>query len=86
MTKRTFHCNGNSLPDYPDNLPIQDVHVYIHDSLMAVKHNYPCPVCLKNHAVYNMNDGIFKPCWGCQKDGYALVKKGKAGWFKSLFN
>lgn len=31
-------------------------------------HNLYCWFCEENPAIYSMNDGIFKPCWKCQKD------------------
>ena len=39
------------------------------DGLVA-QHNFPCPVCTKAPAVYNVNEGVFQPCWGCQETGW----------------
>lgn len=33
----------------------------------TARHNMPCPICQSRKAVYNLNDGIFKPCWKCQE-------------------
>lgn len=30
-------------------------------------HNMPCAICHSRKAVYNLNEGIFKPCWKCQQ-------------------
>ena len=78
--------NGKGLPDYPQNVELADITVYIHDSMMVATHNYPCPVCKVNSAVYNMNTGIFQPCWGCENKGYKIVKINKyRSWFNKLF-
>lgn len=45
-----------------------------HDSYMVCEHNYICGVCHKNSAVFQVNTGIFQPCWDCQNKGY-IVKK-----------
>lgn len=84
MVQRTFHCNGDLLPNYPgDDLPVQDVHVYIHDSLMVMNHDYSCPVCRKYHAI--LSGGIFQPCRNCQKDGYKMIKdNGKSSKFLKI--
>jgi hypothetical protein len=37
-------------------------------------HNYPCPVCVSVHAVYQLNWGRFQPCWGCQSKGWRVVR------------
>jgi len=37
-------------------------------------HNYPCPVYFNLHAVYDMNEGIFKPSWKAQNEGFRLIK------------
>ena len=41
------------------------------------EHNMPCAICHKSKAVLQMQEGIFYPCWECQKE-YKLVKK---NWF-----
>lgn len=41
---------------------------------LVVHHNMPCAVCGKKHAVYVSNNGIFLPCWGCQRKGYKLIR------------
>lgn len=40
-------------------------------------HNMPCPVCLKNPAVYvnTGKDTYFAPCPECAKKGFVLKKK-----------
>jgi len=40
----------------------------------AMRHNFPCPICLENHAVLDMNQGIFLPCWICQKSHWVLKR------------
>lgn len=39
------------------------------------KHNYPCSVCGKYHAVLDLNTGVFQPCWACQTLGWKITKK-----------
>ena len=41
---------------------------------MGTMHNFPCPICRLKPAVHNVPADIFEPCWGCQKQGWALVK------------
>jgi hypothetical protein len=40
---------------------------------ICAKHNMACAVCHENHAVLNMHNGVFLPCWSCQKKGYQLI-------------
>lgn len=47
------------------------------DHGLFIEHNYPCPVCQKRPAVWDSTNGNFQPCWGCQDEGWNLVKKGK---------
>lgn len=87
MTFKIQDTNGKGLPDFTqDDLPLADITVYLHDSLMIANHNYPCPVCKVSSAVYVIPTGIFEPCWDCQKKGYKVVKVTKAkSWFSKLF-
>jgi hypothetical protein len=43
------------------------------------KHNMPCAVCSIKPAVYNLNTGVFEPCWQCQRLGWKLTLM-KAWW------
>lgn len=86
MTFKIQDTNGRGLPDYPSRIELADITVYIHDSMMLATHNYPYPVCKVNSAVYNMSNGIFQPCWDCQKKCYKIVKVTKSkSWFSKLF-
>lgn len=86
MTFKIQDTNGKGLPEYPAEVELTDITVYIHDSMLLATHNYPCPVCKVNSAVYNMSNGIFQPCWDCQKKGYKIVKVTKSKyWFSKLF-
>ena len=86
MTFKIQDTNGKGLPDYPQYIELADVTVYIHDSMIFATHYYPCHVCKVNSAVYNMSNGIFQPCWCCQKKGYKIVKVTKSkSWFIKLF-
>ncbi|WBF79502.1 hypothetical protein BNNNBJKE_00057 [Aeromonas phage vB_AdhM_DL] len=79
MTFKIQDTNGKGLPDFSqEDLPLADITVYIHDSMMFATHDYPCPVCKVNSAVYNISNGIFQPCWDCQKTGYKIVKVTRA--------
>jgi len=43
----------------------------------AATHNYPCPVCLRRHAVYYYTSrygGGFKPCAECESGGWIVGK------------
>lgn len=86
MTFKIQDTNGEGLPDFTqDDLPLADITVYLHDSLMIANHNYPCPLC-KGSAVYVIPTGIFQPCLDCQKKGYKIVKvNNKRSWFSKLF-
>ena len=49
-----------------------------------VDHNMPCGICSTAHAVYNMHNGVFEPCWGCQRKGWRVNKIPEWRlWFKS---
>lgn len=53
------------------------------------EHNFPCPVCHKRHAVYQLSagyvdSGTFWPCWECQNKGWELVKRRKPWWVDVL--
>ena len=86
MTFKIQGTNGKGLPDYPQDIELADITVYIHDSMMFAIHNYPCPVCKVSSAVYIIPTGIFEPCWDCQKKGYKIVKVTKSkSWFSKLF-
>ena len=40
-----------------------------------VKHNMPCAVSWdQDKAVFDMNNNVFQPSWGMQKEGWILVK------------
>lgn len=73
-----YYCNGNEMPLYSDfekmceKLP--NVYVGIHDSGMVSTHNMPCCICKTNHAVFVIPNGMFEPCWECQKEGYKITK------------
>ena len=34
----------------------------------AATHNMPCAVCRERKAVYRMPEGVFAPCWECQRN------------------
>ena len=70
----THYCNGIGLPDYPSELAVSSVNVYMHDSGMICTHDYSCPTCRKDKAVLHLSTGIMQPCWSCQKLGYKIVK------------
>ncbi len=71
----THDTNGNGFVEFPVDLKVKDVDVYIHDSGMIATHDYSCPVCRKNHAILHMNTGIMQPCYTCQEKGYYVVQK-----------
>jgi len=75
--------NGHGLPDYPEELEVADVNVYMHDSGMVCTHDYSCPVCRTEKAVLDSSTGLMQPCWCCQKD-YKLVKIDKRRWWQLM--
>ena len=86
MAFKIKDTNGKELPYYPSDVELADITVYIHDSMLLATHNYPCPVCKVSSAVYNMSNGIFQPCWDCEKKGYKIIKVTKSkSWFSKLF-
>jgi len=48
--------------------------VSIHSSRMMADHDYACPVCLEEHAVYEVGLGWFAPCWNCQTRGWSVSR------------
>lgn len=61
--------------EYPETSEVARVNVWMHDSLMAARHDYSCPVCREAHAVLDLSSGLMQPCRGCQKQGYTLKRK-----------
>jgi len=50
------------------------------------KHNMPCAVMETQHAVLELETGIFLPSWKAQKDGWMLVKVPKwLRWFLTRY-
>lgn len=41
-------------------------------------HDQACAVCHSRKAVYNLNTGLFEPCWQCQSNGWRLTQR----WWK----
>ena len=41
---------------------------------MFMRHNMPCPICLKNYALCYENQGIYLPCNECRKKGYLTLR------------
>lgn len=50
-------------------------------------HNMPCFICGIEPAVYNLNTGIFEPCWKCQGKGWRIVRRSTSfrDWLKKIF-
>ena len=83
---RMYHCNGKGLLDYPEDVAIADIKVYVHDSCMLLIRNFPCPVCKVEHAVCDTNGMFMHPCRKCEAEGYVLVKKDIRPWWKKLLS
>lgn len=47
---------------------------FISDGGPWCEHNMPCPIYGDQHAVYDMNTGIFLPCREAQRNGYVIAK------------
>lgn len=45
-------------------------------------HNMPCAVCHTNKAVLHLNEGVFEPCWDCQRKGWKIEKQEKSWWHR----
>lgn len=58
--------------DKMSELPLAKIEVIDHG--ICVDHNFPCPICGKKTAVFQMNNGIYTPCWECQTEGYMTLK------------
>lgn len=71
----THECNGEGLPDFPSEVPVTPVNVWMHDSGMVCQHDYSCPVCRTEHAVMQLHTGVMQPCWVCQTRGFILVRR-----------
>jgi len=85
--QHTHECNGQGLPNYPRNVKMKDINVWVHDSNMVMTHDYSCTVCREDHAVLDGSTGIMQPCWPCREKGYKVVKYDKRSWrerFKSF--
>lgn len=76
-----YHTNGKGLHDYPEDLPLAEIEVYLHDSCMVCKHNFPCPVCKTKPAMADARGMYMMPCGTCQEEGYQLVKKDLRPWY-----
>jgi hypothetical protein len=37
-------------------------------------HDMPCAICRDMPAVLDLSTGVMQPCWGCQKNGWRLVR------------
>lgn len=80
----THETNGKDLQDYPQNLKVKDVNVFMHDSGMFATHDYSCPCCRKNHAVLDLTCGLMKPCYSCSNNYELVKKKPRKSWFHFL--
>lgn len=47
---------------------------------LFAEHDMACSVCITGHAVLNMSEGTFQPCWACQGEGWRLAKKPPSFW------
>ena len=83
--QNTYHCNGEGLPDYPTDVKVKDVNVWMHDSGMIMTHDYSCPVCREESAVIDGSTGLMQPCRKCEIKGYRLIKIKPKNWFQKLF-
>jgi len=36
-------------------------------------HNMPCAVCRQRHAIIDLSEGAFGPCWECRRLGWRLT-------------
>ncbi len=52
------------------------------NSRLFVEHDYACPVCHEEHAVYQLYGGAFQPCWNCQRRGWSVVRKKRRWWHR----
>lgn len=53
-----------------------------HDSGLTAEHDYACPVCHEEHAVYQLYGGAFQPCWSCQRRGWLLTRRKRSWWHR----
>jgi len=59
--------------EWPENLAVKDVNVYVHPSGMLMTHDYSCPICRENHAM--LSGGVMTPCWECREKGWITKKE-----------
>jgi len=79
MSQTTHYPNP---PDYPDEVDVAPVNIYVHETLMFANHDYSCPVCRENHAILDLPCGVMQPCWDCG-ERYELVRK--QNWLQRIF-
>lgn len=45
--------------------PVRQPTIEVHGPVAF--HDYACTICQVRHAVIDLREGIFKPCWKCQE-------------------
>jgi len=86
MSRNYQQTNGKDLPDFPSEVALAPVSIWIHDSGMIVTHDYSCPVCNEQPAVYHTGTGIFQPCWDCDKTHTTIKKKQPKNFIQRLIS
>lgn len=71
--------------DWPPELPKIEPHthtLYRHDFMFMVHaHDIACPVCFRNHAIFQCNDNRAMPCSSCADEGWKLARLPKWVWW-----
>ena len=68
-----WRFNANPCGWKDGKLPRATIHIEC-KSVYDVKHNFPCPVCIRENAVYQTNTGVFVPCRKCQSKGWFVAR------------
>lgn len=66
-----------------DRLPLLKITVESDGGPWA-RHNMPCGVCQKNHAVLDLNLWVYLPCWYCQDEGWEM-RRCKPRWWQKRY-
>lgn len=78
----THRCNSQGRDDYPKNVKPKNVNVWMHGSGLIATHDYSCPICRDNPAMFDLNTGIMNTCGRCHEKGYRIKKE---RWWNRLF-
>ena len=56
--------------------------VVVQEDEFGYNHTFPCPVCRKKHAILNVGEGVFEPCYECASLGWLLINVRNLRWWQ----